>query len=186
MGQAWVAAQAGLETLFQFFGNGEKAMEILQQAGVERHDFWDLINQFRPGIVALARRAQVEVEEVESEAWLAWQAANQASCRGAGWWWRAVQKSVLRKACWWTGGPLWCGGPTPRLVPVEEAEFEVVEAAVIERWRGPEGDLFCDLSPEKLAKRLGVSTRRAQQIIKSATAASSEPQGDLFYVGVAK
>jgi len=159
-------------------------MEILRQERVVRHqDFDQILQQFSGGLAALARRAGLDNDEVKNEAWLAWQAA---AGKGVGWWWAAVEKTVLRQAFWWTGGPLWDGGEPARLVPLEDAEFEVADQAVIERWRGPDGDLFCELRPEKLGKKLGVSTRRAQQKIKAATAASRAPQGDLFYVGVAK
>lgn len=154
-------------------------MLILQQAGAARQqDFNDLKQQFSGGLAALARRAGLEHDEVINEAWLAWQTAVSAG-RGVGWWWRVLEKTVLKQSLWWTGGPMWEGGPLARLVPIEAADFEVAEEAEIERWRGPEGDAFVIPDTSEIAERLGIGRRRAQQKVAAALAAI-EVQGDLF------
>jgi hypothetical protein len=161
----------------------EKSMSILQQAGARRQPDFDVLKQqFSGGLAALARRAGLEKNEVESEAWLAWQAEKG---KGVGWWWARLEKAVLRQAIWWTGGPMWSGGPPARLVPLEAAEFEVVESAEIERWRGPEGDALVISDTGEIAARLGISRRRAQQKVASAVKAI-EAQSDLFFSGVEK
>lgn len=172
-------ALADFEALFQFL-EWRKSMEILPHAGVERHDFWDLVNQFRSGIVALARRADLDNDEVIHEAWLAWQAATSAPGRGVGWWWAAVEKTVLKQSHWWTGGPMWAGGEPARLVPLEAAEFEVADEAEIERWRGAEGDAFVISDTKEIAARLGISRRRAQQKVAAAVQAAAGRQPSLF------